>query len=1004
MGEKLIVGPVNKGLKTNVEPFNVDNDSFPTLINAYQWRGRVKRKRGTSRLGRLTRYFNSAISAYGSITSITSDVNSLANVLTQFGLETNGNIVPGSFSLFDVTNGNTYTDPLKDGSLQGFPAGVGIIDYASGVVTITGSSTYNAVSFLYYPNLPVMGLEDLILELNQFPGTLAFDTRYSYNIDTAFPYSIHNVSFYKNPTSSIGTSYVPKTVETPLTWNGTDYQQFWTVNYSGALWATNGIQIPFTTSNIGMQFIGSSTSPVALTVATWASANSMTFTATGNNLVVGDFVFANEFTSGTAANAAALNFQTGYVTVAGNTFTVVFPKATIISDTYKPGILQYLTNTANSSVDPIRFYDGDPTNGSSTAPVLSGVNGWVNFSPPLSEFVYSIADLPRGQYYLAGARMILPFKDRLLFFGPVVQTSSGSPIWLRDTVIYSQNGTPYYTSTFTGDPVLSNTEFFPILVPNNQTATAPAWWEDQTGFGGFATIGVDQAINSIGLNEDVIIVGLDTLQLRMVYSGNDIVPFNFFYINSEFGTSSVFSSVIMDKGVLSRGTRGYIMTSQTQCQRFDLEIPDQVYEINQISNGIERFASVRDYVNEWIYFTYPSNSVTWKFPNQTLLFNYRDNSFAIFNETYTTYGTFRRQTGETWATLTVGTWSNWNTPWNSGESTLLNPEIIAGNQQGFVVFKDSGTTGEAPSLEINNISFPAVITTTIVSSGTTVTVNAVNQYVVGQLIMFTGVSGMTQLNGLNFVVASATPTSFIITVASTAGFAPGTGGLAVPVEPVYSPNHNLNQDDYIMINGAIGTVAPSVNGLIFQVQNPTVNGFSLNPSVNPGTYLGLGTITRMYVPFIQTKQFPTAWAIGRKTRLGPQQYLLTGTNNAQITLLIYLSQNPDEPYNDGPIVPAFNVTNNSLIYDTILYTCPESTNLGLTPMNTNLQMVTAPNQEQIWHRVNTSLLGDTVQLGFTLSDTQMRFLDPITGDPVSQFAEIELHGMILDVSSSMMLS
>ena len=59
MGEKIIVGPINRGLRTDRTPFVIDNDSFPTLINAYQWRGRVKRKRGTDFLVRLTRYFNS---------------------------------------------------------------------------------------------------------------------------------------------------------------------------------------------------------------------------------------------------------------------------------------------------------------------------------------------------------------------------------------------------------------------------------------------------------------------------------------------------------------------------------------------------------------------------------------------------------------------------------------------------------------------------------------------------------------------------------------------------------------------------------------------------------------------------------------------------------------------------------------------------------------------------------------------------------------------------------
>jgi hypothetical protein len=62
-------------------------------------------------------------------------------------------------------------------------------------------------------------------------------------------------------------------------------------------------------------------------------------------------------------------------------------------------------------------------------------------------------------------------------------------------------------------------------------------------------------------------------------------------------------------------------------------------------------------------------------------------------------------------------------------------------------------------------------------------------------------------------------------------------------------------------------------------------------------------------------------------------------------------------------------------------------------------MVTALAQAQTWHRMNTSLLGDTVQLGFTLNDEQMR-----DTDFASQFTEIELHGIILDVNQSQVLA
>lgn len=884
MGDKLIIGPINKGLKTDRTAFVIDNDSFPTLINAYQWRGRVKRKRGTSFLGRLTRFFNSTSISYNTgSTTITLNGSGVGDLFAVFSLQTNGNIVPGSITL--TGPGGPFTDPTQDGFLT--PTGTGgpnTIDYATGIITIPAQvgSAYTAV-FRYYPDLPVMGLEDFIRTTEQFAGCIAFDTKYSYNISTVDPFPIYDVSFYKNPQATAALpGYVQKTNSTPTTWNGQDYQQFWTVNYEGALWTTNGMNLPFVGNGVGMQY--KSISAIGGIVAGPPAFATLNIVAHG--LVVGDFVFINE-----VGGMTGINFQTGYVTVVvdANNVTVEFPFATLGGAYTSGGIAQYLTNRSDPTVDCLRFYDGDPTNTNPTIPVLNGVRGWVNFAPPLSQSNFSIADLPAAQYYLVGARMIQAFKDRLVFLGPIVQTSTpGSQVYLRDTVVYSQNGTPYYTASFTGNPDAITTVFHPILVPDNQIATAPAYFADQTGFGGNITAGTAETIVTSSSNEDVLILGFTSSQAKLVYSGNDIVPFNFFLINTEYGASSTFSAINMDEGVLTSGSRGFVITNQTSSTRFDLDIPDQIFQIMLKNNGQERVCSQRDFITEWVYFTYASNMFTPSFPTQTLQYNYRDHSWGIFNESYTTYGLFRQTSGYTWATIgnVFKSWEKWNEPWNAGSTTLLQQQTIAGNQQGFVVFRDDGTN-ESISLTIQSFS------------GNTVT----------------------------------------------------------------SPNHCLNFGDFIIINGCLGTVSSQVNGKIFQVDSPvTANTFTLDPLISAGTYLGNGNITRMYVPQIQTKQFPVAWSMARKTRIGPQQYLLTKTAVSQITLQIFLSQNGASPY---------NINNNALVNSSVLYTCPESTNLGLTPANINLQMVTAQAQEYIWHRKNISLIGDTIQLGFTLSPEQM---------------------------------
>jgi hypothetical protein len=936
MGEKLIVGPIEKGQRTDRTAFNIDNDSFPVLINAYQWRGRVKRKRGTSLLGRLQRFFDSTISSYntGSATIVLDGTGS-GNILTGFGLPASANIVPGDITITDTTTSIVYTDLSKDGTLS--PSGT--INYSTGEITIPGAAgdTIEA-SFLYYPILPVLGLRTLTVASQPYPGQLAFDTTYAYNIINTFPFSIYDVSFYKNPAvDSVNLpGYVPKAFPTPTTWNGEDYQQFWSINYEGAFWVTNGINIPFDITNIGMQF-GTIT---GATIGAGGPPAIVTFLIAGSPLIIGDFVFVNEIVGMTG-----INFQSGYVTAInpGVSVTVEFPFSTVAGTWMSGGILQYLTNRSSTIKDCLRWYDGDPTNGSAIAPGFARGFGWVNFAPPLSQQIYSIADRPAEQYYLVGARIILPFKDRLLFIGPVIQTSSaGSQVYLQDTVIYSQNGTPYYTTSYTNTPTATvdnptnpDILFHPILVPSGFTATSPAWFEDSTGFGGFVKAGVDQPIVTASANGDVLILGFGgTLQTKLVSTGNDIVPFDFFLINSELPSNSTFSVINLDKGVLTRGNRGLVITSQVEATRFDLDIPDTIFEFNLLNNGAERVTAIRDFVNEWIYFSYTNNNRKSIFNNQTLIYNYRDNSWGTFYESYTAYGQFNKQSGFTWATVgfTYPTWSVWNDPWGAGASTLLQPLVIAGNQQGFVMIRDQGTS-EQPSIYIQAFS----------------------------------------------------------------------GGM------ITSPNHGLNNGDYIIINGVLGTIGTLVNGNIFKVNNATLTTFNIDPPIGMGTYLGGGLITRMYIPFIQTRQFPIAWNMARKTRIGPQQYLLTTTNFGQVQLFIYLSQSSSSPFNQGPIVPSLDPDpdNNSLIYSTVLFTCPESTNLGLTPANISLQMISFPSttgrssttQEQIWHRVNTSLIGDTIQLGITLSDTQMRDINF-----ASQFAEIELHSFIMDVNPSQLLS
>lgn len=1099
MTQKIFIGKISKGLEQFYLPFNIDNDAFPTLYNAYSWRGRIKRKRGTTILGRLQvqaksvadatppsvyqigqfgtlsgsgagsfSFLSTSISAItqaaSAVITVGNNLFDLGDVVTFSGvvgmtqinglegtviardissktitvninsssftayasggaasLNSNG-VVPGSVSLSDGTN--TYTEPaMPDGTLVGSPGGSGTINYATGVFTISGGTangvivgSASAATYAYFPGNPVMGLRDLVLSgPSQYPNLLAFDTNYSYQISQVANESpeFYNVNYYK-------------TTDLPFAWSGANYQQFWTTNYQGALWATNNTP--------GLNFL--SLKNVMSVSVTQVSATQVTITiASGSTLIDGDLIWINEVTGTIGSSTGGytgpnsnINGQTGYIvststTGSTTTLTVNFDGtggsslANFASmATGAGGILQILTNTlSQNGKDGIKWYDGDPTGGTGI-PSGSGL-GWINFSPPLTSTTVTIDDLPSSKYYLVGALSIVAFKDRLIFFSPWVQTSSGGAVQLSDTAIWSWNGTPYYSS----------------LTPSGQTSDPRAYFVDQTGFAGWLSSGINQNIISVNNNEDVLLVGFTGKQTRFVYTSNDLYPFLFYIINSELGTSSTFSTITLDRGALSFGQDGIILTSQVSSQRIDLQIPTQVFQLaaTTSNNATLRLSGARDYYHEWVHFTFFDDSNPTlnanpqvAFPNLTLQYNYREESWGFQYENFTAHGYFRKQEGYTWSSnpwnASLTPWSGINESWNSGVLTSLFPSVVAGNPQGFVVIKNDGT-GEAPTGAIQALAAP-------------------------------GSGSGTQITSTNHCV-------------NNVGGPLGDGG------------------DYLYFSGCLGNTYLNFQiGRVITVLD--ADNFVVDVPYQSGTYEGLGVYSRLSQPLVQTKQFPVYWNEGRKVRLGAQKYLLDYTDEGQVTLNIYLSQDPDDAWNAGGIVPSVQVQNNSLIYSQILFTSPEyqsvflpnltlsiigngvttsftfnltfpvipssvqfnigngiatftdngsggftatgtgtstgssinytdgivvlaftvaptrlTANVTYTYQGINVQNPnpTSGNQYQIWHRINTSLIGDTFQLGLTLDDAQMRSL-------TYAISEIALHAISIDVGRGPMVS
>lgn len=876
---RIVMSNFPTGFETDRTPFNIDNSAFPVINNMYIWRGRMPKKRGTSLLGRLSRTLTTA-----SIGNIGNGIASTYtfNIFTLLAGSLTGNIVLGSATITLAAPASaTFTDN-GDGTLSGTGGGAATgstINYATGSVTLvfTGAIAASAatITLSYTPNLPVMGLEDFETPTINFPTLVAFDTVYAYEFNQATN-MFFDVSFYKNTHS-------------PVTWSGADYQQFGSANYAGVLWVTNQTT-GLNTDNPGLQF-------KAITGVVVVDPTHATLTITAHGLIVNDFIWVNEIGGNTG-----INRFTGQVTVVvdPNHVTVQFPDANIAGVYTSGGIAQYLTATASPTVDVARWFDG-----------IGAGQGWVNFMPPLSDPTVAAPE------YLVSATVIIPFRDRLLFVGAYTQTSTGVVKYYQDRVIYSQNGTPFYAGSLL--PFTSGQTITPAL----QTFDVAAWYQNISGRGGFIAAGIQQQIVTVSNNEDVLLIGFEARQTKLIYTSNDVLPFIFQTINSELGSESTFSAITLDVGAISIGDYGIALTTQNDAQRIDLKIPDQVFEINNLNFGTNRVNAIRDYKNEWIYFCYPNVQNKWNFPTQTLLYNYRDVTWALLGETFTHHGNFRRNSFVPWSSLghVYGTWAQWTVPWNSGSTQGRFPDVIGGNQQGFVMLKDQGIA-DAASYLIDNIT----------------------------------VSGTTNI--------------------------------------INSPNHCMDNGDFILITGAIGT--PTLNNTVRKViaiilgGNPDPNNFAIDGPVDSGGYGGGGVFARLSIPFFQTKQFPLFWNIGRKARIGLQRYLFDTTEAGQVTMNLYLNQDADNPSNLPPSLPNANDPNSSVIFNNIVLTSPEPNN------------PTAAAQDQIWHRMSTSLIGDTFQVGLTLSEAQIRDPDTLAILPPIR-SEIVLHAMVFDTYPGGML-
>lgn len=216
--DRFLIAPVRSGLQNNYPPFLIPEDAFQELNNAYVFRGRVKKRYGSTYSGADANTSRLRVNI-----GTTDGAGNLNIILTT---PTNPQTTGAIGQQFTVGS-ETYTVIIANGAmLTTSPGGTGTFNTGTRNVILNGALANTAV--YYYPAQPVMGLG--VYENGPITNqpAIAFDMQN--------PYQFNGSSW----------EWLKGSTATPL-FTGTNNDYFWTSTWRGA--AAN-VRLFFVTNNV----------------------------------------------------------------------------------------------------------------------------------------------------------------------------------------------------------------------------------------------------------------------------------------------------------------------------------------------------------------------------------------------------------------------------------------------------------------------------------------------------------------------------------------------------------------------------------------------------------------------------------------------------------------------------------------------------------------------------------------------------------------------------------
>lgn len=317
--------------------------------------------------------------------------------------------------------------------------------------------------------------------------------------------------------------------------------------------------------------------------------------------------------------------------------------------------LFFVTNFVNDATNPMRYTDGIT---------------WSTFVPKVSQ-----SGAVGTSRFITSARIIIPYYGRLLLLNT---WESGADVGGNPDYSSPQNFFNRCSFSQVGNPLEAYN--------NASTPKTGAFAIDIFGKGGFVDAPTNEQIISAAFLKNTLIVYFERSTWQLRYVGEYGLPFLWERISSDYGSESTFSTVLFDQGVLAIGDRAITTANAITVDRIDMQIPDQVFKILNDQNGVKRVCGIRDFKRELVFWCYPdftSLGPSQYFPNKVLVYNYRNNTYAVFDDNVTFFGTLQPPANITWSSTDVF-WDDEDVTWDDVNLQNQFERIVAGNQQGYI--------------------------------------------------------------------------------------------------------------------------------------------------------------------------------------------------------------------------------------------------------------------------------------------------------------------------------